>query len=133
MTDSRAFDVVIAGGGMAGAAVAAAPAGLGLRVLALQPGLDASQRPPGALVPPPGFGSIIVGGRAPALASQIARHGARGLSAVPGRPEGSDAVARGRAPPAALPEPMRAAVGVSMNARRGLVSASYSVVPDTVV
>ncbi len=54
MTDSRAFDVVIAGGGMAGAAVAAALDGLGLRVLVVEPGLDASKRLAGELIHPPG-------------------------------------------------------------------------------
>jgi len=88
---------------------------------------------PADCLPQPGFGSIVVGGPAPALAYQISRDSARVMFDVPGDLDGSDVLARSRAHLAALPEPMRAAVGDAMNAQRGLVSASYSVVPDTVV
>ena len=54
MRVARGFDVLIAGGGMAGAAVAAALDDLGLRTLVVEPGLDDSKRLAGELIHPPG-------------------------------------------------------------------------------
>ena len=53
-----AFDVVVAGGGMAGASVAAALAELGYAVLVAEPGLDAARRLAGELIHPPGAGDL---------------------------------------------------------------------------
>ncbi len=58
MGDPRRFDVVIAGGGMAGAAVAAAVNGLGLRTLVVEPGLDGTKRLAGELIHPPGASDL---------------------------------------------------------------------------
>jgi squalene monooxygenase len=52
---------------------------------------------------------------------------------VPGDLDGHDVLARSRAHLTTLPAPLREAVREAMEAQRGLVSASYSVVPETVV
>ncbi|MGH7391763.1 MAG: FAD-dependent monooxygenase [Candidatus Rokuibacteriota bacterium] len=54
MTRRARTDVLIAGGGMAGAAAAAALGGLGLQVLVVEPGLDSAKRLAGELIHPPG-------------------------------------------------------------------------------
>jgi squalene monooxygenase len=52
------FDVLIAGGGVAGAAVAAAMASLDYRVLVVEPGLDNTRRLAGELLHPPGVAAL---------------------------------------------------------------------------
>ena len=54
----RAFDVVIAGGGLAGVSVAAALSELGHDVLLVEPGLDGTKRLAGELVHPPGVADL---------------------------------------------------------------------------
>src|SRR5262245_2321055 len=51
-------DVVVAGGGVAGASVAAALAEFGYRVLVVEPGIDASKRLAGELMHPTGVGDL---------------------------------------------------------------------------
>ncbi|HEX9820509.1 MAG TPA: monooxygenase, partial [Methylomirabilota bacterium] len=58
MRDAWSFDVVIAGSGMAGAAVAAALDNLGWRTLVVEPGLDSSKRLAGELIHPPGAADL---------------------------------------------------------------------------
>lgn len=53
-----AFDVVIAGGGIAGASVAAALGELGYAVLLVEPGLDSAKRLAGELIHPPGVSDL---------------------------------------------------------------------------
>jgi squalene monooxygenase len=87
---------------------------------------------PADCLPHPGFGSILVDGPAPALAYQISRDAARVMFDVPGDADGHGVSACSRAHLGALPEPLRTAVRDAMDAQRGLVSASYSVVPTAV-
>jgi len=54
----RAVDAVVAGGGTAGAAVAAALAGLGWEVVLVEPGLDSTKRLSGELIHPPGVNDL---------------------------------------------------------------------------
>lgn len=54
MTLPRTVDVIVAGGGVAGASVAAALGDLGYSVLIAEPGLDSGKRLAGELVHPPG-------------------------------------------------------------------------------
>jgi squalene monooxygenase len=54
----QAFDVVVAGGGMAGASVAAALGELGYAVLVAEPGLDGGKRLAGELIHPPGASDL---------------------------------------------------------------------------
>jgi squalene monooxygenase len=84
-------------------------------------------------LPHPGFGTIFLGGPAPALAYQISSDTARVMFDVPGDLDGHDVLARSRAHLAALPSPLREAVREAMKDQRGLVCASYSVVPEAVV
>ncbi len=58
MTSWHSPDVVVAGGGVAGASVAAALAEFGYRVLIVEPGIDASKRLTGELVHPTGVGDL---------------------------------------------------------------------------
>lgn len=51
-------DVIVAGGGVAGAAVAAAMASLDYRVLIVEPGLDNTKRLAGELIHPPGVAAL---------------------------------------------------------------------------
>ena len=51
-------DVIIAGGGVAGAAAGAALSGAGYRVLIVEPGLDHSKRLAGELIHPPGVADL---------------------------------------------------------------------------
>ena len=76
MGNPQAFDVIVAGGGMAGGSVAAALDRLGLRTLVVEPGLDSSKRLAGELIHPPGvanlaelglLGSLEAAGGAPVL------------------------------------------------------------------
>ena len=83
-------------------------------------------------LPHPGFGCVFLGGPAPALAYQIAAGAVRVMFDLPDDAEGGDVSTRGRTYLAALPEPLRTDVRQAMDAQRGLVSASYSVVPDAV-
>lgn len=88
---------------------------------------------PGGRLPHPGFGNIVLGGPAPALAYRIAHDAMRVIFDVPDDADGRDVVARSRMYLDALPEPLREDVRHAMEAGRGLVSASYSVVPEAVV
>jgi squalene monooxygenase len=54
LSHERRVDVVVAGGGTAGAAVAVALSELGLGVLVVEPGIDSSKRLAGELIHPPG-------------------------------------------------------------------------------
>ena len=54
MSTARTADVVVAGGGFAGASVAAALGESGYEVLVVEPGLDRSKRLAGELIHPPG-------------------------------------------------------------------------------
>ena len=58
MTASCLIDVVIAGGGIAGASMAAALRDVGLEVLVVEPGLDGAKRLAGELVHPPGVADL---------------------------------------------------------------------------
>lgn len=58
MIGSDSADVVIAGGGVAGASVAAALGEFGYRVLIVEPGLDGSKRLAGELIHPPGVSDL---------------------------------------------------------------------------
>jgi 2-polyprenyl-6-methoxyphenol hydroxylase-like FAD-dependent oxidoreductase len=61
------FDVIVAGGGLAGASVAAALGEFGYRVLIVEPGLDNSKRLAGELIHPPGTTDLSELGLLPAL------------------------------------------------------------------
>ena len=87
---------------------------------------------PGGRLPYPGFGCVFLGGPAPALGYQISTDTVRVMFDLPDDGVGGDVTARGRAYLAALPEPLRDDVRRAMDAQRGLVSASYSVVPAAV-
>jgi 2-polyprenyl-6-methoxyphenol hydroxylase-like FAD-dependent oxidoreductase len=63
----QAFDVVVAGGGMAGASVAAALGELGYAVLVAEPGLDGGKRLAGELIHPPGASDLSQLGLLPSL------------------------------------------------------------------
>ena len=54
MSMARTADVVVAGGGFAGASVAAALGESGYEVLVVEPGLDRTKRLAGELIHPPG-------------------------------------------------------------------------------
>ena len=54
----NAFDVVISGGGVAGATVAVALGEFGYRVAVVEPGMDSSKRLAGELVHPPGTAAL---------------------------------------------------------------------------
>ena len=54
MFGAQQFDVIIAGGGLAGASVAAALGEFGYRILIVEPGLDNTKRLAGELIHPPG-------------------------------------------------------------------------------
>jgi squalene monooxygenase len=76
-------DVIVAGGGVAGAAVAAAMASLDYRVLVVEPGLDNTKRLAGELIHPPGVAAL----RELGLASALEKAGAvpvRGFVVFPG-------------------------------------------------
>ena len=88
---------------------------------------------PGGKLAHPGFGSVFLGGPAPALAYQIAANAARVMFDVPHHLDGVDAFTRNRAYLDALPQPLRDDVRHAMEAQRGLVSTNYSVVPEAVV
>jgi ABC exporter DevA family ATP-binding subunit len=60
-------DVIVAGGGVAGAAVAAAMASLDYRVVVVEPGLDNTKRLAGELIHPPGVAALRELGLMPAL------------------------------------------------------------------
>ena len=51
-------DVIVAGGGIAGAAVTAALSEFGYRILIVEPGLDHSRRLAGELIHPPGVSNL---------------------------------------------------------------------------
>jgi squalene monooxygenase len=86
---------------------------------------------PGGRLPHPGFGCVFLDGPAPALGYQISADTVRVMFDLPDG-AGGDVTTRGRAYLAALPEPFRDDVRRAMDAERGLVSASYSVVPEAV-
>src|SRR5579871_388531 len=56
--DQGRFDAVIAGGGVAGAAAAAALSQLGMQVAIIEPGLDDSRRLSGELIHQPGAAAL---------------------------------------------------------------------------
>lgn len=58
MTPTESVDVIIGGGGIAGASVAAALGEFGYRVLVVEPGLDGAKRLAGELVHPPGASDL---------------------------------------------------------------------------
>src|SRR4029450_3259417 len=87
---------------------------------------------PGGRLPHPGFGTVFIDGPAPALAYHIGPDSVRVMFNVPDNPHGVDAATRDLAYLAALPPLLREDVRQAMDARRGLASASYSVVPDAV-
>jgi 2-polyprenyl-6-methoxyphenol hydroxylase-like FAD-dependent oxidoreductase len=67
MAAEPSFDVVIAGGGVAGVAAAAALVEFGYRILIVEPGLDASKRLAGELMHPPGVADLADLGLLPCL------------------------------------------------------------------
>jgi squalene monooxygenase len=87
---------------------------------------------PGGRLPHPGFGTVFIDGPAPALAYHIGPDSVRVMFNVPDNPHGVDAATRDLAYLAALPPLLCEDVRQAMDARRGLASASYSVVPDAV-
>lgn len=78
----------------------------------------------GAGLPHPGYGTVFAGGPALALAYHVAPDLVRVIFDFP---EGT-----GRICLDAMPRPFRDEVARAMRARRGLVSASYAIVPDRV-
>ncbi len=87
---------------------------------------------PGGRLPHPGFGTVFLDGPAPALAYLIGADTVRVMFDIPDNPDGVGAATRDRAYLAALPPTLRADVQQAMDGQRGLVSASYSVVPAVV-
>jgi len=88
---------------------------------------------PGGTLAHSGFGNVFLGGPAPALAYQISANSVRIMFDVPHHLADVDAPTRNRAYLGALPQPLRDDVRRAMEAQRGLVSTSYSVVPEAVV
>lgn len=79
---SGTIDAVVAGGGMAGATVAAALARFGFEVLLVEPGLDGTKRLAGELIHPPGASDLaelglleplLAAGAAPVLGFAVVR------------------------------------------------------------
>lgn len=64
-------DVVIAGGGVAGSAAAAALGEFGFQVVVVEPGLDATRRLAGELIHPPGAAALAELGLLPALRQSV--------------------------------------------------------------
>jgi len=67
VTPARTVDALVAGGGMAGASVAAALSAAGWEVLLVEPGLDPSKRLAGELIHPPGVSDLAALGFLAAL------------------------------------------------------------------
>src|SRR3954469_20799754 len=67
MTETVEVDVVIAGGGVAGTAAAAAVQQLGYRVLLIEPGQNDDRRLAGEVFHPPGVAGLAELGLLPAL------------------------------------------------------------------
>jgi squalene monooxygenase len=79
---TRAVDALVAGGGMAGATVAAALSRFGFEVLLVEPGLDGAKRLAGELIHPPGasdlaelglLDALLAAGAAPVLGFAVVR------------------------------------------------------------
>jgi 2-polyprenyl-6-methoxyphenol hydroxylase-like FAD-dependent oxidoreductase len=85
-----------------------------------------------ARLPHPGYGHIFVGGPAPALAYQIDDDETRVMFDVPDNPHGIKALEKNPAYLETLPEPFRSDVRRAMETQTALVSANYTVVPETV-
>jgi squalene monooxygenase len=82
MADPSDFDVVIAGGGIAGTAAAAALRGFGLRTLVVEPGIHEERRLSGELFHPAGVGRLAELGLLDCL-SHPSTATIRGFSAFP--------------------------------------------------
>jgi squalene monooxygenase len=82
--------------------------------------------------PHPGFASVFLGGSAPALAYAVGPDAVRVTFDVPAEDAGADPPRRDGGDAEALPEPLRSAVRDIMGSRSALVSANYSVVPESV-
>lgn len=80
--DHTSFDVVIAGGGLAGVSVAAALREFGYRILLVEPGLDNSKRLAGELIHPPGTTDLEELGLLPAL-EEAGGHEVLGFAVFP--------------------------------------------------
>jgi 2-polyprenyl-6-methoxyphenol hydroxylase-like FAD-dependent oxidoreductase len=83
-------------------------------------------------LPHPGFASVFLGGPAPTLAYAIGDSTVRLMFDVPGMTHGIDAPTRDDGYCRALPEPFRSRVRAAISFQRALVSANYSVRPETV-
>jgi 2-polyprenyl-6-methoxyphenol hydroxylase-like FAD-dependent oxidoreductase len=87
----------------------------------------------GVRLPHPGFGTVFLDGPAPALAYAVAPDVVRLMFDVPGHADGVETAVRGPGYLMALPTSVRDEWRRVMTAQRGLTSASYSIVPETVV
>jgi 2-polyprenyl-6-methoxyphenol hydroxylase-like FAD-dependent oxidoreductase len=83
-------------------------------------------------VPSPGFGNVFLGAPAPVLVYAVAPDAARVMFDVGDRRDGVEAVLRDPTYLGALPGGFRERVRAALEARRGLVGASYSIVPEAV-
>src|SRR3954469_20077423 len=72
MTETVEVDVVIAGGGVAGTAAAAAVQQLGYRVLLMEPGQNDDRRLAGEVFHPPGVTGLVELGLLPAMLGEPA-------------------------------------------------------------
>ena len=86
----------------------------------------------GTRLPCPDYGNVFLGGPAPALAYAIGRDMVRVMFDVPENPHGVDAPWRDTEYLDALPDPFRTAVAATMTTEPRLVSANYSLSPQSV-
>jgi len=87
---------------------------------------------PGGELPAPGYGTVFLGGPAPALAYQIGERNIRVMFDIPDDAARLGTTLEGEALLVALPAPLRGVVRDVMTRQRGLISTNYAVLPDRV-
>ncbi len=87
---------------------------------------------PGGDLPAPGYGTVFLGGPAPALAYQIGGRAIRVMFDIPDDPSRPGTSPEGDALLVALPIPLRDVARQVMARQRGLVSTNYSMLPERV-
>jgi 2-polyprenyl-6-methoxyphenol hydroxylase-like FAD-dependent oxidoreductase len=87
---------------------------------------------PGGELPAPGYGTVFLGGPAPALAYQVGSDAIRVMFDLPGDAGGPDARSFGEADLGALPAGLRAAVRDVMARQPARVAVNYTIQPTRV-